>query len=103
MKRILFKFDEETRPDDRERVIKELPEASRLTVDRVFPDDDDPELASLYKVDGGDDVDATSVLEHLAESVEVEFAEEEISRELAAEPPSPPVTPRVRRRGIRPV
>ena len=48
---------------------------------RLFPDEDDPELASLYVVELPDD-EAEGTLEHLKRSSAVEFAEAQAERGL---------------------
>jgi hypothetical protein len=48
---------------------------------RLFPDEDDPELASLYVVELPDD-EAESTLEDLKRSSAVEFAEAQAERGL---------------------
>jgi hypothetical protein len=47
----------------------------------LFPDEDDPELASLYVVELPDD-DAEETLERLKRSSAVEFAEPQAERRL---------------------
>jgi hypothetical protein len=47
----------------------------------IFPDEDDPELASLYVVELPDD-DAEETLERLKRSSAVEFAEPQAERRL---------------------
>lgn len=48
---------------------------------RLFPDDDDPELASLYVVELPDD-EAAGTLHELKRSAAVEFAEPQAERGL---------------------
>ncbi|HEY5661908.1 MAG TPA: hypothetical protein VIR59_14075 [Gaiellaceae bacterium] len=48
---------------------------------RLFPDDDDPELASLYVVELPDD-EAEDTLRELKRSTAVEFAEPQAERRL---------------------
>lgn len=48
---------------------------------RLFPDDDDPELASLYVVELPDD-EAKDTLRKLKRSTAVEFAEPQAERRL---------------------
>jgi hypothetical protein len=60
----------------REGASVDLPGAVRL-----FPDDDDPELASLYVVELPDDA-AEDTLRELKRSTAVEFAEPQAERRL---------------------
>jgi hypothetical protein len=60
----------------REGASVDLPGAVRL-----FPDDDDPELASLYVVELPDD-EAEDTLRELKRSTAVEFAEPQAERRL---------------------
>ena len=66
------------------RIQFKLREGTSLDVDgaqRLFPDDDDPELASLYVVELPD-AEAKETLAKLKRSSAVEFAEPQAERRL---------------------
>jgi hypothetical protein len=74
---VQFKFKEAAGPGERDQLIATLHERGAEDVRQLFPDDSDPELASLFLVDGGD----AEALRRLLESSDaVEFAEPEVRR-----------------------
>jgi Mor family transcriptional regulator len=78
--RIQFKFREQTNPQQRRRVLDRLdPEVEQ--VERLFPEDTDPELATLY-VAVLPHKRLTKALGLLRRSKAVEFAEPEAGRRL---------------------
>jgi hypothetical protein len=75
--RIRFKFRESANPGQREDVLDGLP----ADAERLFPDENDPELAALY-VTSVADAHGANALRHLQTSEAVEFAEPEAERRL---------------------
>jgi hypothetical protein len=71
--KVRVKFREHATDDERRHVLESLDGAERL-----FPDDEDPELASLYVAELPD----RSALDTLKSSQAVEFAEPEAERRL---------------------
>jgi hypothetical protein len=67
--KIQFKLRPDAEPAECRRVVHDVARAERL-----FPDDDDPELATLYVADLPDDR-AAKALDELHRSDAVEFAE----------------------------
>jgi hypothetical protein len=74
---IQFKVRPDADDGERRRVVHDVARAQRL-----FPDDDDPELATLYVADLPDDC-AAETLEELQRSDAVEFAEPQPERRLS--------------------
>jgi hypothetical protein len=73
--RLDFKFREYAAPDQRRRVIAEVKKLGAKRVEAMFPDQDDAELASLYKAEGIPDGQSKQVISKLCRHAEVEFAE----------------------------
>jgi hypothetical protein len=71
--KIQLKFREDVDEPERRRVLAELDQAERL-----FPDEDDPELATLYVAELADEHALGALRRHRA----VEFAEPEAERKL---------------------
>jgi hypothetical protein len=63
-------------------VIEKARSAGAREVRRLFPDSNDPELASLYTVDAANGDDARTLLRRLGELDAVEFVEPEVERKL---------------------
>jgi hypothetical protein len=74
--KIQFKLREDADDDECRRVVATVAQAERL-----FPDDDDPELATIWVADVPDDR-AADTLDELKRSRAVEFAEPEAERGL---------------------
>lgn len=71
--KIQLKFREDAAEPERRRVLDELDRAERL-----FPDEDDPELATLYVAELADE----AALDALQQERVIEFAEPEPERHL---------------------
>ncbi len=80
--RVEFKFRESAPPGERRNVVTRVAELGAERVEPLFPDEQDPELASLYKADGvpADAVD--SLISNLGTDEAVEFAEPTPERKL---------------------
>jgi len=80
--RVEFKFRESVPPSERRHVVERAAELGATKVEPLFPDEQDPELASLYKAEGvpGDAVD--SLVSDLGAHQAVEFAEPTPQRKL---------------------
>jgi len=74
--KIQFKLREDADESECRRVVDDVAHAERL-----FPDERDPELATLYVVELPDD-DAADTLAELQRSAAVEFAEPQAARRL---------------------
>lgn len=75
--RVRFKFHARASDSERREVIDRLATGA----ERLFPDDDDPELASMYVTDYSGH-DAAGALAALKRAEAVEFAEPEPPRRL---------------------
>ena len=82
MVKLQFKFKERTAEAARKRVIDTLGKSGARNVRRLFPDESDEELATLYVMDCQDEPAAQRLLNLLHTSKAVEFAEEEVRRKL---------------------
>jgi hypothetical protein len=80
--RVEFKFVESAPADQRKQVVEKLAQLGAETVEPLFPDEQDPELASLYKAEGVPDEQAESLVSELAAHEAVEFAERTPERRL---------------------
>lgn len=80
--RVDFKFRESAPADQRRRVIQQAAAKGDAKVAPLFPDEQDPELASMYKAEGvpADEVD--DLVSQLGASEAVEFAERTPERKL---------------------
>jgi len=74
--KIQFKLREDADDDECRRVVAKVAQAERL-----FPEDDDPELATIWVADVPDDR-AADALDELKRSSAVEFAEPQAERGL---------------------
>ncbi len=80
--KLQFKFKEKVPGQERERLAAVLRERGARAVRPLFPDDPDPELATLYLVDCGEDPAGGELRALLAASPAVEFVEPEVRRKL---------------------
>ncbi len=79
---VQFKFREATDAGQRKRVIEKVRGKGRK-IEPLFPGEKDPELASLYRVEGVEDRPAQQeVVSMLEDDDAVEFAEAEAQRKL---------------------
>jgi hypothetical protein len=76
--KVRFKFHARASDRERREVIDSLAEGA----ERLFPDDEDPELASMYVTDVPEDRDAAGAIAALRRAEAVEFAEPEPPRGL---------------------
>jgi hypothetical protein len=76
--RVRFKFHERASDQERRDVIDSLDAGA----ERLFPRDDDPELAAMYVTELPDDEQAAAALASLRKAEAVEFAEPEPPRGL---------------------
>jgi hypothetical protein len=79
--RVEFKFLESAPADQRKPVVEKLAMLG-AKVEPLFPDEQDPELASLYKAEDVPDDAVESVVSELAAHEAVEFAERTPERKL---------------------
>ena len=82
MTRLEFKFRESAPPEQRKVVVDEVARLGASKVEPLFPDEKDPELASLYKAEGVPDNVTETVVSKLDEHDAVEFAESTPERKL---------------------
>ena len=75
---IRFKFREDAKPGERKRILDRLKKLGAESVTPMFPDDDDPELASMYKAD----CDDAKIVKALEKDASIEFAERDARRKL---------------------
>lgn len=80
--RLHFKFRDNVGQGPRASLVDALGEHGATAVRRLFADEADEELATLYVVDFADERSGKKLLELLRESKVVEFAEEEVRRKL---------------------
>ena len=80
--KLQFKFREDTLSPAREALAAELREEGAVGVRRLFPQEDDAELAALHVVEVEEDQAARRLIELLERSPAVEFAESEAPRRV---------------------
>jgi hypothetical protein len=80
--RLDFKFRESAPPDRRKLIVDEVAKLGAKKVEPLFPDEQDPELASLYKAEGVPDELTDTVVSTLDQHDAVEFAERTPERKL---------------------
>ena len=78
--KLQFKFRETTPSPAREALLTELSDHGAAGVRRLFPDEQDAELAALHVVEVEEDRVARRLIEMLERSPAVEFAEGESPR-----------------------
>jgi hypothetical protein len=80
--RVEFKFRESAPSNFRRKVVENVTKLGAKKVEPLFPDENDPELASMYKAEGVPDDVAESLISNLEAHDEVEFAERTPERKL---------------------
>lgn len=80
--RLEFKFRESTPPERRKSVVEEVSKLGAKKVGPLFPGEQDPELASLYKAEDVPDELSESLKSKLDGDDDVEFAEPTPERKL---------------------
>lgn len=80
--KLQFKFNEASNTADRKKVIRELNASGAQNVRRLFPEEEDAELAALYMVDYTDESTGQGLLKLLQSEAAVQFAEGEVRRKL---------------------
>jgi hypothetical protein len=80
--RLELKFRESAPPEERQKVIEQATKLGAESVEPLFPDESDGELASLYKVEGVPDEGSEELLSTLQGLDPVEFAEPTPKRKL---------------------
>jgi hypothetical protein len=80
--RVEFKFREATPPNQRAHVVKNMAKLGGANIARLFPDEQDPELATMYKVDDVPDDLVERLVARLGEQPAVEYAERTPQRKL---------------------
>jgi hypothetical protein len=80
--RVDFKFRESAPADQRKQVIEQAAAKGHVTVAPLFPDEQDPELASMYKAEGVPAGEVEDLVTQLGASEAVEFAERTPERKL---------------------
>jgi hypothetical protein len=80
--RVEFKFRESAPETQRLQVMEEVARLGAKRVEPLFPDEQDPELASMYKAEGVPDDVVESVVSRLGAQESVEFAERTPERKL---------------------
>lgn len=82
--RLEFKFREATSPERRKEVVEQVAKLGATSVEPLFPGEQDPELASLYKAEGVPDERADEAVSALGRHEAIEFAEPTPERKLIA-------------------
>jgi len=82
--RLEFKFREATPPERRKEVVEQVAKLGATSVEPLFPGEQDPELASLYKAEGVPDERADEAVSALGRHEAIEFAEPTPERKLIA-------------------
>ena len=80
--RVEFKFRESAPADQRKQVIEQAAAKGGVDVAPLFPDEQDPELASMYKAEGVPADEVEDLVSQLGASAAVEFAERTPERKL---------------------
>ena len=80
--RVEFKFRESAPADQRKQVIEQAAARGGVDVAPLFPDEKDPELASMYKAEGVPADEVEGLVAQLDASTAVEFAESTPERKL---------------------
>ncbi len=80
--RVEFKFRESAPASKRERVVATVTQLGAKRVGPLFPDERDPELASIYRAEGVPDNATDRLISKLDAQAEVEFAERTPERKL---------------------
>ena len=80
--RLEFKFREKVPPSQRREIVRKVAEIGASEVGPLFPGDNDPELASMYKAVGVPDDQADDLLSQLGADDAVEYAEPTPERKL---------------------
>ncbi len=80
--RVEFKFRESAPADQRKQVIEQAAAKGGVDVAPLFPDEQDPELASMYKAEGVPADEVEDLVSQLGASKAVEFAERTPERKL---------------------
>ena len=80
--RVEFKFRESAPADQRKQVIEQAAAKGGVDVAPLFPDEQDPELASMYKAEGVPADEVEDLVSQLGASTAVEFAERTPERKL---------------------
>ena len=80
--KVQFKFREDASSDERDELIAKLEDNGAESVEPVFPNAPDDELAALYSALIGEDRHFSKALRMLKRSKKVEFAEPEVERRL---------------------
>ena len=80
--RVDFKFRESAPADQRKRVIEQATAKGDVKVAPLFPDEQDPELASMFKAEGVPADQVEDLVSQLGASKAVEFAERTPERKL---------------------
>ena len=78
--KLQFKFREDTPSTAREALASELCDEGAVRVRRLFPQEEDGELAALHVVEVAEDQTARRLIKMLEQSPAVEFAETEAPR-----------------------
>ena len=82
--RLEFKFREATPPERRKEVVEQVAKLGATSVEPLFPGEQDPELASLYRAEGVPDERADEAVSALGRHEAIEFAEPTPERKLIA-------------------
>jgi hypothetical protein len=80
--RVEFKFRESAPPSRRQQVVETVERLGAAKVEPLFPDERDPELASMFKAEGVPDDAVESLVSELDAQDAVEFAEPTPERKL---------------------
>jgi hypothetical protein len=80
--RVEFKFHESVPQSQRQRLVTSISKLGAKKVGPLFPDESDPELASLYKADGVPASKAERLISKLDAQPTVEFADRTPERKL---------------------
>jgi hypothetical protein len=80
--KVQFKFRDDASSDERDELIAKLEDHGAESVEPLFPDASDDELAALYSALIAEDQQFGKALRMLKRSKKVEFAEPEVARHL---------------------
>ena len=80
--RLNVKFRQDASTVARAHVLNELAQLGALGVRRLFPDESDAELASVYVVECKSETERDRLLNYLQQSGAIDYAEPEVVRRL---------------------
>ena len=82
MKKLHFKFQAGCNEGKRQALLQRLTQQHASQIQRLFPKENDDELAALYTLSTEDETSAEKLLAILNANPDIEFAEPEVQRKL---------------------